>query len=170
MKKPIGAKCALFAAAAVLAACNSGGSNTGVPPGTGMNCSGPPNQLEVLFPAPGSRRAPPALANVYVATKGQLPPNNSFNFFLTQSNGASTFTGIFGGISKSQIPTPHATPSYSGAVYYASAIAGPYGSGYVIGPSQSVSLLWNIAGSGCSPHFLVTSFHTSGASTTGASR
>jgi hypothetical protein len=164
MKKPIGALFALLAAAGGLAACNGSNSNPAPPPGTGSNCSGPPNQLEVLFPIPGTRKASPALGNVYVATKGQLPPNNSFNFFLTQSNGLSTFTGLFGGISKSQIPSPHATPSYSGAVYYASAIAGPYGSGYIIGPNQSVSLLWNIAGSGCTPHFLVTSFRTQGAS------
>jgi hypothetical protein len=163
MKKPIGALSALFAAAGMLAGCN-GGSNTSPPPGTGINCSGPPNQLEVLYPIPGTRKASPTLANVYVATKGQLPPSNSYNFLLSQSNGASTFTGLFSGISKSQIPSPHSTPSYSGAVYYASTIAGPYGSGYVIGPRQSVSLIWNIAGSGCTPHFLVSSFRTSGAS------
>ncbi|MGB8909325.1 MAG: hypothetical protein WCC84_11315 [Candidatus Cybelea sp.] len=164
MKKPFGALFALFAAAGALAACNGGNSNPAPPPGTGSNCSGPPNQLEVLYPIPGTRKASPTVANVYVATKGQLPPSNSYNFFLTQSNGASTFTGLFSGISKSQIPNPHATPSYSGAVYYASAIAGPYGSSYVVGPRQSVSLIWNIAGSGCTPHFLVSSFATSGAS------
>lgn len=159
MKKAISALCALFAAG-TLAACNGGAGNTAPPAGTGSNCSGPPNQLEVLYPIPGSKNVSPGLNNIYVATKGQLPPSNSYNFFLTQSNGSSTFTGLFSGISKSQIPTPHANPTYSNAIYYASAIAGPYGSGYTIGPSQSVSLLWNIAGSGCNPHFLVSSFRT----------
>jgi hypothetical protein len=162
MKKAISALCALLAAG-TLAGCNNGYSNPAPPPGTGQNCSGPPNQLEVLYPIPGTRSASPALGNIYVATKGQLPPSNSYNFFLSQSNGSSTFTGTFSGISKSQIPNPHANPSYPNAVYYASAIAGPYGSGYVIGPHQAVSLLWNIAGSGCNPHFLVASFRTGGA-------
>jgi hypothetical protein len=161
MKKAISALCALFAVG-TLAACNGGYSNPAPPPGTGQNCSGPPNQLEVLYPIPGTRNASPALGNIYVATNGQLPPSNSYNFFLSQSNGSSTFTGLFSGISKSQIPAPHANPTYPNAVYYASAIAGPYGSGYVIGPHQSVSLLWNISGSGCNPHFLVASFRTGG--------
>jgi hypothetical protein len=161
MKKAISALCALLAAG-TLAGCNNGYSNPAPPPGTGQNCSGPPNQLEVLFPKPGSRNAPVALANVYVATNGQLPSNNSYNFFLTQSNGSSTFTGLFSGISKSQLPPGSASATYPNAVYYASAIAGPYGSGYVIGPHQAVSLLWNISGSGCNPHFLVSSFRTGG--------
>jgi hypothetical protein len=159
MKKSMGATLALFAVAGVLAACN-GGSNNSVPPGTGSNCGGPPNHLEVLYPIPGSRKAPPALANVYVSTAGQLPPSNQFNFLLSQSNGGQTFTGLFTGISQSQIPQPHASPSYKNAVYYASAIAGPYGSGYIIGPNQAVSLFWNDGGTGCNPHSLVSTFKT----------
>jgi hypothetical protein len=162
MKKPIGALFALVTVAGILAGCNGNNSNNVTPPGTGQNCSGPPNQLEVIYPIPGTRKAPPALANVYVATKGGLPPSNSYNFYLTQSNGSSTFTGLFTAINASQVPTPHATPSYPNASYYASAIAGPYGSGYIIGPDQAVSLLWNISGLNCTPHFLVASFRTKG--------
>lgn len=160
MKKSIGALFALFSAATLLAACN--GNNVTAPPGTGTNCGGPPssNQLEVLFPIPNSHNAPPALGNIYVATKGQLPPSSSFNFFLAQSSGASTFTLPFFGISKSQIPTPHANPSYPNAVYYASTIEGPSGSNYIIGPDQAVTLLWNDAGTGCNPHVQVSSFRT----------
>jgi hypothetical protein len=159
MRKSMGALVAVFAAGAVLAACNSA-SNNSQPPGTGSNCGGPPssNQLEVLYPIPNSRRAPPALGNIYVSTSGQLPPNNQFNFELVQANGSSTFTGTFTGISESQIPTPHATPSYSNPVYYASSLP----PSYVIGPNQAVSLLWNDGGTGCTPHFLVASFKTKG--------
>ncbi len=164
MKKSIGA---LFAAATILAACNGnnaigpGPSPTSGPTG---NCGGPPssNQLEVLFPIPGTRKAPPALGNIYVSTKGALPPSNQFNFYLSQSNGSSTFTGLFTAISGSQIPSPHATPSYPNPTYYASAIAGPYGSSYIIGPAQAVSLFWNDGGRNCVPHYLVATFRTKG--------
>jgi hypothetical protein len=167
MKKSIGALFVLTMAAATLAACNGGnvyGPSPSPTSGPSGNCGGPPNQLEVLFPIPGTHKAPIALGNVYVSTKGTLPPSNSFDFYLTQSNGSSTFTGPFTGISKSQIPSPHASPSYPGAVYYASAIAGPYGSSYIIGPDQAVSLLWNDGGRNCVPHFLVSSFSTKGSS------
>jgi hypothetical protein len=100
------------------------------------------------------------LGNIYVATKGALPPNNQFNFLLSQSNGSSTFTGVFTQISESQVPTPHVTPPYSNPTWYASPIAGPYGSAYIIGPSQAVSLFWNDGGRNCVPHFLVANFHT----------
>lgn len=148
--------------AAVLTACNGANSINTPPPGTGSNCGGPPssNHLEVLFPIPNSRSAPKALGNIYVSTKGQLPPSNAFNFLLVQANGAQTFTGPFTGINESQIPTPHAKPSYSNPIYYASSISGPYGSGYIIGPDQAVSLFWNDGGTGCNPHFLVSSFQT----------
>lgn len=147
--------------AAVLTGCNGNNSVT-APPGTGTNCGGPPsaNQLEVLFPRPNSRNAPSNLGNIYVASKGQLASNNSWNFLLVQSNGSQTFTGPFTGISKSNLPPGSANPTYPNAVYYASAIAGPYGSGYIIGPNQSVSLFWNDGGTGCTPHFLVSSFRT----------
>lgn len=114
----------------------------------------------MLNPIPGTRQAPSSQNNIYVSTSGALPPSNQFNFFLSQSNGNSTFTGPFAPISLSQIPTPRATPSYPHPTYYASAIAGPYGSSYIIGPRQAVSLLWNDGGRNCVPHFVVSSFRT----------
>ncbi|HZV77827.1 MAG TPA: hypothetical protein VFF63_08735 [Candidatus Babeliales bacterium] len=155
MKKTIGALFISLAAAGFLAACNSGSSSS-APPGTGTNCGGPPNQLEVLYPIPGTTSAPAALGNIYVSTSGSLPPSNSFDFFLVQENGGSTFTSTFFGISKSQIPLPHASPSYPNAVYYASSLP----SSYFIGPAQAVSLYWNDGGTGCTPHVLVSSFST----------
>ena len=164
MNKSTGALFALLAATSVLAACN--GTNNGLPgPGptsgpTG-NCGGPPsnNQLQVVRPIPGGK-ASPALSNIYIATKGGLPPSNQFDFFLSQSNGSSTYTGPFAQVNASQIPKPHATPKYANPTYYVSAIAGPYGSTYIIGPHQAVSLLWNDGGRNCLPHFLVASFKT----------
>jgi hypothetical protein len=165
MKKSIVALFALFVSAGMLAACN-GNNSIGPGPGPSQgpsgNCGGPPSsdQLEVLYPIPNSKKAPPGLANIYISTKGQLPPSNQFDFYLAQSNGANTFTGPFSGINKSQIPNPHKTPTYSNPVYYASAIAGPSGSSYTIGPNQAVSLFWNDGGRNCVPHFLVSSFKT----------
>lgn len=157
MKKSYGAL-VIIVTATLLAACNGSSGTIAPPPGTGTNCGGPPsaNQLEVLYPVPNSRNAPGSLGNIYVATKGQLPQNNQFNFYLVQSNGFSTFTSPFFGISKSKIPTPHAKPRYSNPVYYASSLP----SSYFIGPNQSVNLYWNDGGTGCTPHFLVTSFRT----------
>ncbi len=161
MKKSIGAL-ALFATASMLVACNGNNGIVGPGPTAGPsgNCGRPPSQLEVLYPIPRSHDVPPALTAIYVATKGALPPSNSYDFYLSQSNGAATFTGPFAQLSASQIPTPHAKPSYPNPTYYASAIAGPYGSTYIIGPQQAVSLLWNDGGKNCSPFFVVSSFHT----------
>jgi hypothetical protein len=161
MKKSIAALIVPLAAASILVACNSY-NNPGPGPTSGPtgNCGGPPNNLEVLFPIPGTRQAPTSLANIYVSTQGPLPPNNQFDFFLSQSNGNSTFTGPFTQIPLSKIPTPRATPSYPNPTYYASAIAGPYGSAYIIGPRQAVSLIWNNGGVNCIPHFVVANFRT----------
>jgi hypothetical protein len=158
MKKSIGALLVLFAAG-MAAGCN-GANNVNNPPGTGTNCGGPPSssQLEVLYPIPNSKGAPPNLGNVYVSTKGQLPPSNQFNFYLVQANGGSTFTSTFFGVSQSQIPTPHAKPTYSNPVYYASSLP----ASYLIGPDQAVTLYWNDGGTGCTPHFQVTAFRTKG--------
>ncbi len=158
MNKLIGVLGAFAAGAALLAGCNGSSGNNNPPPGVGTNCGGPPsaNQLQVLYPIPNSRNAPQALGNIYVSTKGQLPPSNQFNLFLAQANGAQTFTSVFFGISKSQIPSPHATPGYSNAVYYASSLP----PSYIIGPNQAVSLLWNDGGTGCSPHVVISSFRT----------
>jgi hypothetical protein len=167
MRKPKGALLiVLLSVAAVLTACN--GSNNGGFPGPGPtqgpsgNCGGPPssNQLEVLFPVPNSRNAPPGTNNIYVSTKSQLPPSNQFDFLLSESTGSSTFTGPFTGIDKSQLPAGAKKPTYSNAVYYASAIAGPSGSSFPIGPDVAVSLFWNDGGRNCVPHFLVASFRT----------
>ncbi|HLX25767.1 MAG TPA: hypothetical protein VKR05_02140 [Candidatus Cybelea sp.] len=155
MKNSIGVFLAILAGAGLLAACNNN-STIAAPPGTGSNCGGPPssNQLEVLYPAPGSK-ASPVLQNIFVSTKGQLPPNNQFNFFLVAGNN-SFFTSLFQGSSRSQIPKPHATPSYSNPIYYVTSLppSAP------LGTNQTVNIYWNDGGTGCTPHFLVSTFHT----------
>jgi hypothetical protein len=159
MKKSIGAVLSISITAGLLAACG-GNSSSSAPPGTGTFCGSAPNQMEVLYPKPGSKSVNPALTSIYVSTKGQLPPSNSFNFFLAQSNGGQTFTSPFFGVSESSIPTPHAKPTYSNPVYYATSLP----PSYVIGPAQVVSLLWNDGGTGCSPHTTVATFTTKGGS------
>jgi hypothetical protein len=158
MKKTIGALFVLITAGA-LAACN--GNNVNAPPGSGGNCGGPPssNQLEVLWPIPNSKNASPTLGNVYVSTKGSLSPGSQFNLFFVQSNGNSTFTSIFFGSSAARIPTPHAKPTYPNPVYYATSLPPSYPP---VGPAQAVSLLWNDAGTGCTPHVQIATFRTKG--------
>ena len=157
MKNSIGVLFTILAGAGLLAACNN--ATVSAPPGTGSNCGGPPssNQLEVLYPAPNSTNAPANLQNIFISTKGSLPANNQFNFQVVPSNGLSVFTSLFQGASASQIPKPHATPSYSNPTYYVASL--PYG--YTIGPSQTVNLYWNDGGTGCTPHVLVSTFSTS---------
>jgi hypothetical protein len=157
MKKSIGPLFAL-ATAGVLAACGNNNS-VNLPAGTGSNCGAPPsgNQVEVLYPKPGYKKAPPGLGTIFISTKGQLPPNSQYNLFLSQSNGAFSATSVFFGTSLSKIPDPHASPTYSNPTYYATSLP----SSYIIGPSQSVSVLWNIA-NGCTPRNQVSSFNTSG--------
>ncbi len=163
MKRSIGALIVLCTAG-MLAACNSGvyGPGPGPTSGPSGNCGGPANQMEVLYPKPNAKGVGTGLGNVYVSTKGALPPSNQFDFFLQQSNGTSTFTGNFAPISGSQIPNPHAKPTYSNPSYYATAIAGPYGTQPFLSPGQSVTLLWNDGGRNCTPHTVVSSFRTKG--------
>ena len=164
MKKSIGA-IFVFCTAGMLTACSGGVYGPGPSPTSGPsgNCGGPANQMEVLFPKPNAKKVSTGLGNVYVSTKGALPPSNQFDFYLSQSNGTFTFTGNFAPISEKQIPTPHATPTYSNPSYYASAIAGPYGTQPFLSPGQDVTLLWNDGGRNCVPHTVVSSFHTQGA-------
>jgi hypothetical protein len=154
MKNSIGAILAIIAGAGLLAACNSG-NNITAPPGTGTNCGGPPssNQLEVLYPAPG-KKASPLLQNIFISTKGALPPNNQFNFFLVAGN-TSFFTSLFQGTSASQIPKPHAKPTYSNPTYYVTSLPS-----ISLGTGQTVNIYWNDGGTGCTPHFLVSTFRT----------
>ncbi|MBV9333806.1 MAG: hypothetical protein JO146_07345 [Candidatus Eremiobacteraeota bacterium] len=154
MKNSIGVLFASLAGAGLLAACNNGSIN--VPPGTGTNCGGPPsvNQLQVLYPKPHSRVSP-LLQNIFISTKGTLPPNNQFNFYLVAGN-TSFFTSLFQGTSASQIPNPHATPGYSNPTYYVTSLP----PSVPLGTGQTVNIYWNDGGTGCSPHFLVSTFRT----------
>lgn len=163
MKRSIGALI-ILCSAGMLAACNSGAGGPGPGPTSGPsgNCGGPPNQMEVLFPRPNQKNVSTGLGNVYVSTKGALPPSNQFDFFLAQSNGTSTFTGNFAPINASQLPTGSAKPTYSNPSYYATAIAGPYGTQPFLSPGQDVTLLWNDGGRNCTPHTEVSSFKTKG--------
>ena len=166
MNKSIGALFVVFAAATTLAGCNGNTYSPGPGPTSGPSgtCGGPPssNQLEVLYPIPGTRKAPPNLLNIYVSTKGALPPSNSYDFFLELSTGATTYTGLFAPVNYGAIPTPHAKPTYANPTYYQTAIAGPYGSSFPIGPDVSVTALWNDGGRNCIPHYQVFSFKTAG--------
>lgn len=154
MKHSIGASFIFTAAAILLTSCGPG--NTSLPPGTGNNCGPAPLHVELLYPIPNSHRAPRNLRTLYAATDEQLPHANAYNFRLVQSNGSSTTTSRFSASSKSQIPRPHARSTYPNPVYYATSVP----ENYRIGTRQSVSLYWNIPGTGCAPRTLISSFRT----------
>ncbi len=150
MKRSIGVLFALVAAAAYwrhATAAMQSGRVRGRPRGRPVTAAARPNKLEVLYPIPNTRKAPPALANIYVSTKGQLAAQQSVRLlFGAVERGDHVHRALYADQQVADSSNPHATPSYSNPCYYASAIAGPYGSSYVIGPDQSVSLLWNNGG------------------------
>ena len=166
MKRSIGVFLGTVAAAATLAACNNGNNNSNIPPGTGTNCGSPPYQMEVLYPKPNARKVAPNIGGVVVAFNHPLPNNNQYNLWVNQSNGSSQFTSnnnggpIYGpgsgftSINASQIPAPHANPTYPNASYYATNFSN------IIGPATAVNLYWNDAGLNYSPNIIVSSFST----------
>ena len=164
MKQSIGIFFGALAVAASLSACNNGSSSSG--PTSGPACPNPPYNLEVLYPRPGAGAVNPAVGGVVVAFSNPLPVGNQYDLQAVQSNGsvqltvnnqgqpvASAGSGFYG-ISASQIPNPHATPSYPNAIYYATNFSTP------IGPIQTVALMWNDAGTGCTPVDTVATFTT----------
>jgi len=165
MNKSIGALLILGLSAAVIAGCNSSSPYYAPTPGPPSGpCNGPANSMEVLYPIPGSKNAPSTLNNIYVSTSPALPPSNSFNFELMTNNPAlppSFYTGVFFGISESQIPTPHKSPTYPNPIYYATTIFGPSAPpSYSLGLDTTVVAYWNDGGTNCVPNVKVTSFTT----------
>lgn len=166
MKRSFGVFFGALAAAVSLAACNNGNNNNNLPPGTGTNCGNPPYQLEVLYPKPNARAVAPNVGGVVVAFNHPLSSGNLYNLWVNESNGSSQFTSngnggpVYGpgsgftSINASQIPTPHANPTYANPSYYATNFS------QVIGPAQSVNLYWNDGGLQCTPNIIVSSFRT----------
>jgi hypothetical protein len=66
---------------------------------------------------------------------------------------ASTGSGFYA-TTAAAIPPNHVTPSYPNPIYYATNFQFP------VGPLQTVSLMWNDAGSGCTPNITVATFTT----------
>jgi hypothetical protein len=158
MKKTVGAFLMAVAAVGLFAGCNSSNNNNNIP-GNGTNCNGPANNMEVLYPKNGASGVQPAtLTTIYVATQGTLPASNSFNFLLNTSvPSASYYTGNFFPVSLSSIPTPHGTPTYSNATYYATSLGGA-----VLPLNSAIQVLWNDGGTGCTPNTIISTFNTGG--------
>jgi hypothetical protein len=166
MKRSIGVFLGAIAAAATLAACNNSNNNPGTPPGTGTNCGNPAKNMEVIYPKPNAKSVPPNVGGVIVAFNGSLPSGNMYDLWINQSNGNSQYTVNSNGgpvygpgsgfytIKASQIPSPHANPTFANPSYYATNFSSP------IGPAQAVNVYWNDAGINCNPNVIVSSFRT----------
>ena len=153
MKKSFGLLFAGALTAALVAGCNSGNNNN-TPLGFGTNCGPPPNGFQILYPRNNAPRVPPGQANaIYVAANPPLVVGNSYNFFVSQSNGNQQFTSTFATFN-GQIPAPHNSPAPGSTIYVANIVVSP------IGPSQTVNLLWNDGGTGCTPNAIVSSYTT----------
>lgn len=165
MKRSTSAVAGLIAAV-LLAACNNNNNGGIIGPTPGANCPNPPYQLEVLYPKPNAGKAPPTTQVFYVAFNQALPNGNQYDFISQQSNGSNQFSVNTNGqpvngagsgfytVNSSQIPFPHANPTYANAHYYATAVP------YPIGPLQTVNLIWNDYGTQCNPTNIVSSFTT----------
>jgi hypothetical protein len=168
MKRSLSVFLGTLATAAMLAGCNNGSSSA--TPTAGPPCGAAPYQMEVLYPIPGSSRVTPDVGipptQVFVATTTALPGGNQYDFQVSQSNGsvqlsvnnagqpvASTGSGFYA-TTLAAIPSPHVTPSYPSPVYYATNFQ------YPVGPLQTVSLMWNDAGTGCTPNITLATFTT----------
>ncbi|MBV8332854.1 MAG: hypothetical protein JO029_09900 [Candidatus Eremiobacteraeota bacterium] len=155
-----------FAAATLLAACNNN-NNGGVSPTPGPGCGNPPYNMEVLYPKPNAPKVPPTAQVFYVAVSQALPSGNQYDFWVVPSTGSPQYSvnqngqpvinqpgsGFFS-VNASQIPFPHANPTFSNPQYYATGVP------YPIGPLTTVNLVWNDYGTGCNPNVIVSSFST----------
>ena len=168
MRKPKGVLLiALLSVAAVLAACNGANNGASRVPGptsgpTG-NCGGPPssNQLEVLFPVPNSKNAPPGIDNIYVSTKEQLPPSNQFDFLLAESNGAIDVHRTVHRHQQVAAPSGYQARRRTPIRYtMLRPLRARRDRAFPSVRTCRVSLFWNDGGRNCVPHFLVASFRT----------
>jgi hypothetical protein len=152
MKKSIGLIFASVLAAALVAGCNSGNNNNNNN-GFGTNCGAPPAGFQILYPRNNAPRVPPGNAGgVYVAAKPPLVVGNSYNFLPVVQTGSLPFTSTFATYNGA-IPSPHNSPAPGSTVYFTSFL-------YPIGPLQTVQLLWNDGGTGCTPNAIVSTFTT----------
>jgi hypothetical protein len=169
MKRTLFAFFGTLASAALLAGCGNNNNNN-VAPTPGPPCGTAPYQMEVLYPIPGSSHVTPNVGipptQIFVSTTTPLPSNNQYDFQVSQSSGtvqlsvnnagqpvASPGNGFYA-TNLSAIPSPHVTPSYPNPVYYATNFQFP------VGPLQTVSLMWNDAGTGCTPNITLATFTT----------
>jgi len=115
----------------MLAACN-GANNGGFPGPAHLWADGklrrPPssNQLEVLFPVPNSKNAPPGIANIYVLYKGSVAAEHQFDFLLSDRTVDRRSRDVH---RHQQVAAPPGfkKPTYSNPVYYRFAHCGLVG-------------------------------------------
>jgi hypothetical protein len=170
MKRSSGAFLGAIAAAALLTGCNNN-NNGGFPPPptTGPGCGTPPYDMEVLYPKPNAAAIPPGVSAVYVAFNNSLSAGNQYDLRTVDSTGTFRYTVNASGqpvtgagsgftpVSASQIPAPHANPTYPNPVYYVTYFQANYGP---IGPLTTVNMYWNDYGTNCTPNVIVSSFST----------
>jgi hypothetical protein len=107
-----------LASALGLSACSSGSGSTSNPSNF-PNCTAP-GSFAAVYPIPGAANVPDSTQFVYVASSVAL---GSQYLNAIQSNGGSTQIGTgFSQVPLSQIPTPHANPSFANPIYYATGV------------------------------------------------
>ena len=140
------------AAAAALAACNSGGTVNPTPT-VGPTC-GPPSGIQsvLVYPAPSATGVNDANGQIVIGSTAALPTNTSTdnwdiaivdNVFpngTTMPGALTTTTPPF--------PTPNATPSFANPVYQTQAFGSPFAAG------QTVKVYINNLATNCAPLLL----------------
>lgn len=132
MMKPIATILTPLAAAALLTACNSGGTGSSF---TNPTTCGVPSNTVMAYPKNGASKVPASVTSIYIVSAATNLNNGNYNSAIQPPNGLPFFYGSnFTAVNESQVPVPHAHPNFANPQWYQSVI-GPISSGstYVIG-------------------------------------
>lgn len=152
--------------AAIVAGC--GGYNNGV---NVVACSTPAGmQASLIYPAPGSTAIPDNVAQIIIATNSTLPSDWQVTYGWDAVAAYSTLTGYGNGhagnefvsTAASPLPSPAATPGFSGpAQYWSSSLTYGGASGLPnLPPNTPITVELNDLNSSCFPGVAIGSFTT----------
>jgi hypothetical protein len=151
--------------AAIVAGCNNS-STVSV-----AACSTPVGmQASLIYPAPGSTAIPDNVPQVIVATNSTLPPDWQVGYgwdvllayAFSSTYGSGHYGNEFVSASPSPLPSPAATPGFSGTAQYWSSTF-TYGGALAIPnlpPATPITVELNDSNSTCSPGIVLGTFTT----------
>ncbi len=131
--------------ALAFAACGGSG-NTFTNPTPGPTCS-PNTTVQLIYPIPGATGVPDSPQQIVFAVGTPLP--SVWDAYLAPSSSGNNggYTAGLQTITASQIPSPHATPSFANPVYQSVTLGGS-----LAPPTGATWYVWiNDTGGNCAP-------------------